>query len=142
MKRDKQEGPPISGAFLLAPVLHFYSGQPLQNLSGVDTASFGVVVSVFLSMRYSSFGRLLLRISGRDAMNVVQYLGSQFAEPTGVQRDHLRLRYGTPYAAMQHSSAEQSKSMSGRAVNSVAKVRFWANRPSLDQCGLARFSRR
>jgi hypothetical protein len=36
MKRDKQEGP-RSGAFLLASVLHFYSGQPLQNLSGVDT---------------------------------------------------------------------------------------------------------
>jgi len=28
--------PPISGAFLLASVLHFYSGQPLQNLTGVD----------------------------------------------------------------------------------------------------------
>jgi len=37
MKRRKQEGPPISGAFLLASVLHFYSGNPLQNLSGVDT---------------------------------------------------------------------------------------------------------
>ena len=36
MKQDKQEGPDI-GAFLLAPVLHFYSGRPLQNLSGVDT---------------------------------------------------------------------------------------------------------
>jgi hypothetical protein len=36
MKPDKQEGP-RSGAFLLASVLHFYSGQPLQNLSGVDT---------------------------------------------------------------------------------------------------------
>src|SRR5208283_2283338 len=36
MKRDKQEGPDI-GAFLLASVLHFYSGRPLQNLSGVDT---------------------------------------------------------------------------------------------------------
>ena len=31
--------PPISGAFLLASVLHFYSGNPLQYLSGVD--SFG-----------------------------------------------------------------------------------------------------
>jgi hypothetical protein len=28
---------PISGAFLLASVLHFYSGQPPQNLTGVDT---------------------------------------------------------------------------------------------------------
>ncbi|QDM25993.1 ATP-binding protein [Tardiphaga sp. vice352] len=37
MKRDKQEGP-RSGAFLLASVLHFYSGQPLQNLSGVDSS--------------------------------------------------------------------------------------------------------
>ena len=37
MKRDKQEGPRYRGAFLLASVLHFYSGQPLQNLSGVDT---------------------------------------------------------------------------------------------------------
>ena len=36
MKRDKQEGP-RSGAFLLASVLHFYSGHPLQNRSGVDT---------------------------------------------------------------------------------------------------------
>ena len=27
---------PISGSFLLESVLHFYSGQPLQNLSGVD----------------------------------------------------------------------------------------------------------
>ena len=36
MKRDKQEGPDI-GAFLLASVLHFYSGRSLQNLSGVDT---------------------------------------------------------------------------------------------------------
>ena len=35
MKPDKQEGP-RSGAFLLASVLHFYSGQPLQNLSGDD----------------------------------------------------------------------------------------------------------
>jgi hypothetical protein len=31
--------PPISGAFLRASVLHFYSGQPLQNLSGVDTSA-------------------------------------------------------------------------------------------------------
>jgi hypothetical protein len=36
MKRDKQEGPDI-GAFLLASVLHFYSGRPLQTLSGVDS---------------------------------------------------------------------------------------------------------
>ena len=36
MKRDKQEGPDI-GAFLLASVLHFYSGRSLQNLSGVDS---------------------------------------------------------------------------------------------------------
>jgi hypothetical protein len=36
MKRDKQEDPDI-GVFLLVSVLHFYSGQPLQNLSGVDT---------------------------------------------------------------------------------------------------------
>ena len=35
MKRDKQA--PDIGAFLLASVLHFYSGRPLQNLSGVDT---------------------------------------------------------------------------------------------------------
>ena len=35
MKRDKQEGPDI-GAFLLASVLHFYSGRSLQNLSGAD----------------------------------------------------------------------------------------------------------
>ena len=27
---------PISGAFLLASVLHFYSGHPLLNHSGVD----------------------------------------------------------------------------------------------------------
>jgi len=39
MKRDKQEGPDI-GAFLLASVLHFYSGRPLQNLSGVDIAAY------------------------------------------------------------------------------------------------------
>jgi hypothetical protein len=38
MKRDKQEDPDI-GVFLLVSVLHFYSGQPLQNLSGVDTPS-------------------------------------------------------------------------------------------------------
>jgi hypothetical protein len=37
MKRDKQEGP-RSGAFLLASVLHFYSGHPLQNRFGVDKA--------------------------------------------------------------------------------------------------------
>jgi hypothetical protein len=35
MKRDKQEGPRYR-AFLLASALHFYSGRPLQNLSGVD----------------------------------------------------------------------------------------------------------
>jgi hypothetical protein len=29
-------------AFLLASVLHFYSGQPLQNLSGVDTQRLAV----------------------------------------------------------------------------------------------------
>jgi hypothetical protein len=28
--------PPTAGAFLLASVPYFYSGQPLQNLSGVD----------------------------------------------------------------------------------------------------------
>jgi hypothetical protein len=28
------------GAFLLASLLHFYSGQPLQNLSGVDSIIF------------------------------------------------------------------------------------------------------
>jgi len=28
---------PITGSLLLAFALHFYSGQPLQNLSGVDT---------------------------------------------------------------------------------------------------------
>jgi hypothetical protein len=27
------------GAFLLASLLHFYSGQPLQNLSGVDSGT-------------------------------------------------------------------------------------------------------
>jgi hypothetical protein len=32
----KARRPPISGAFWLASVLHFYSGQPLHNLSGVD----------------------------------------------------------------------------------------------------------
>ena len=36
MTRDKQEGP-RSGAFLLRSVLHFCSGQPLLNHSGVDT---------------------------------------------------------------------------------------------------------
>jgi DNA replication protein DnaC len=36
MKRDKQEDPNIGGAFLLVSVLHFYSGQSLQNLSGVE----------------------------------------------------------------------------------------------------------
>ena len=36
MNRENQEGPDI-GAFLVASLLHFYSGQPLQNLSGVDT---------------------------------------------------------------------------------------------------------
>ena len=35
MNRENQEGPDI-GAFLVASLLHFYSGQPLQNLSGVD----------------------------------------------------------------------------------------------------------
>jgi hypothetical protein len=30
--------PPISEAFSLGAVLHLCSGQPLQNLSGVDTA--------------------------------------------------------------------------------------------------------
>ena len=32
---------PDIGAFLLASVLHFYSGRPLQNLSGVDTQMSG-----------------------------------------------------------------------------------------------------
>jgi hypothetical protein len=32
--------PPISEAFLLAFALHFYSGQPLQNLSGADSGRF------------------------------------------------------------------------------------------------------
>ena len=36
MNRENQEGPDI-GAFLVSSLLHFYSGQPLQNLSGVDT---------------------------------------------------------------------------------------------------------
>jgi hypothetical protein len=36
MNRGKQEAPRYRG-FLLASVLHFYSGQPPQNLSGVDT---------------------------------------------------------------------------------------------------------
>ncbi len=36
MNRENQEGPDI-GAFLVASLLHFYSGQPLQNLSGVDS---------------------------------------------------------------------------------------------------------
>jgi hypothetical protein len=40
MKRNKQEGP-RSGAFLLASVLHFYSGHPLLNHSGVDTPFYG-----------------------------------------------------------------------------------------------------
>ena len=47
MKRDKQEGPDI-GAFLLASVLHFYSGRPLQNLSGVDTHAYVSIARDFL----------------------------------------------------------------------------------------------
>ena len=41
MNRENQEGPDI-GAFLVASLLHFYSGQPLQNLSGVDRSAFGL----------------------------------------------------------------------------------------------------
>ena len=37
MRRDKQEAPRYRGAFLLASLLHFCSGQLLHNLSGVDT---------------------------------------------------------------------------------------------------------
>ena len=37
MRRDKQEAPRYRGAFLLASLLHFCSGQLLQNLSGVDS---------------------------------------------------------------------------------------------------------
>lgn len=42
--------PPVSGAFLLAfqSVLHFYSGQLLQNLSGVGN------VSIFLEFTLRS----------------------------------------------------------------------------------------
>ena len=35
----KARRPPISGAFSLASVLHFYSGKPLQIHSGVDNGS-------------------------------------------------------------------------------------------------------
>ena len=38
MNRENQEGSDI-GAFLVASLLHFYSGQPLQNHSGVDTGA-------------------------------------------------------------------------------------------------------
>ena len=40
MNYDDQEGPDI-GAFLLTPVRHFFSGAPLQNLSGVDITILG-----------------------------------------------------------------------------------------------------
>ena len=45
MKRDKQEGP-RSGAFLLASVMHFYSGQPIQYLSGVDISAICIAAIV------------------------------------------------------------------------------------------------
>ncbi len=36
LKRQSKKAPDI-GAFLLARLMHFHSGLPLQNLSGVDT---------------------------------------------------------------------------------------------------------
>ena len=36
MKHAKQKGPRYRGPFCLASVMHFYSGQVMENYSGVD----------------------------------------------------------------------------------------------------------
>jgi hypothetical protein len=79
MKRDKQEGPRYRGAFLLASVLHFYSGQPLQNLTGVDSDPLSLAgPGPFLSS--STVIPTLLRQVHRTKNNEEAQSGSQKVE--------------------------------------------------------------
>jgi len=61
MNRENQEGPDI-GAFLAASLLHFYSGQPLQNLSGVDNQACNLASLEFKPPKIWLFRKVATRL--------------------------------------------------------------------------------
>jgi len=128
----KARRPPISGAFWLASVLHFYSGQPLHNLSGVDNlvgiAMFFVAVAAYrVASDTSDIKGAVQHIAdlATQTKREADELGSQFAllKRQAVASETLATNSQGQLTAAQSQTKAISKQTDAIRRSAIAEIR-------------------